>query len=105
MLDLEGTIDLFGIASGVPCRGTLAMSPLRARANLVYELTFADDDGARCSLHGEKHARFLAPTGMTTLHTEIRREGEVLARGTLYFDLRDLPSWLATFRIDTRRAS
>ena len=94
---LEGTIDLFGHATARACCGTLLMRPLQRRANLIYDLAFLGDDGARWSLRGEKHAPFFAPSGMTTLHTEIRREGELFARGILRFDLRHLASWLATF--------
>lgn len=96
---LEGTVTVAGIAASRPCRGSLALRPLKTRSNLLYDLSFEADDGSRWTLRGEKHAPGFTPTGMTTLHTELRREGEVMARGRLHFDLRDVPKWLASFRL------
>ncbi|MBX7197729.1 MAG: GMC family oxidoreductase, partial [Sandaracinaceae bacterium] len=99
VLTLEGTIRLPGLlASERPAEGTLTMRPLEGRATLIYDVTFHDERGARWSLRGEKHARFFLGLGMTRLHTEIRKEGELVASGLLRFDLRDVPSWLGTFR-------
>ena len=36
---------------------------------------------------------------MTTLHTTVWHDEEMIARGILRFDLRDLPDWLATFKL------
>ena len=36
---------------------------------------------------------------MRTLYTEVRREGALLGRGVLTFDLRDLGPWLKSFRL------
>lgn len=96
---LEGTITVPGLATERACRGSLVVRPLRARANLVYDLSFESDDGERCTLHGEKHAPGMSPTGMTRLHTEVRKDGERVLTGLLEFDLRDLPEWLASFRL------
>ncbi|HJL19023.1 MAG TPA: GMC family oxidoreductase [Sandaracinaceae bacterium LLY-WYZ-13_1] len=97
---LDGTITVDGVATERPCRGLLVMRPLRRRATLVYDLDFEDDDGTACTLHGEKHTRLgSALRGMTTLHTELRREGFRLGRGILTFDLDDLSPWLASFRL------
>jgi hypothetical protein len=30
----------------------------------------------------------------------VRRDGELLAEGLLLFDLKDLPPWLASFRVE-----
>ena len=102
-LALEGTIGVPGLATDRPCAGSLRMRPLLPRANVVYDLTFTADDGSRCTLHGEKHAPLFSPRGMTRLHTEIRRDGEIVARGLLRFHVgRDLGTWLASFRLAAR---
>ena len=98
VLSLRGTIALPGLVEETPCEGTLTMRPLEGRGTLIYDVSFHDRSGARWSLRGEKHARLFLGLGMTRLHTEIRKEGELVAEGLLRFDLRDVPSWLATFR-------
>jgi hypothetical protein len=98
VLSLRGTIALPGLVDEVPCEGTLTMRPLEGHGTLIYDVSFRDRAGARWSLRGEKHARFFLGLGMTRLHTEIRKEGELVAQGLLRFDLKDVPSWLATFR-------
>ncbi len=101
VLELEGTITVEDVAIERPCVGTLTMRPAEERGTLLYDVSFADATGARWSLRGEKHARLFLGLGMTRLHTELRREGELVAEGLLRFALRDLPSWLATFRVAT----
>ncbi|MCC6217703.1 MAG: GMC family oxidoreductase [Polyangiaceae bacterium] len=96
---LEGTVTIAGLAERVPCQGSLRMRPLQGRANVVYDLAFTGSDARDYTLHGEKHAPLLAPTGMTQLRTELRCEGELAGTGLLRFELRDLGSWLRSFRI------
>jgi len=95
---LAGTIDLAGLVPSVACSGVLVMRPFERTTTLLYDVTWQSEDGARWSLRGEKHAFLFMGTGMTKLHTEIRKDGELVAKGLLRFDLRDVPSWLATFR-------
>lgn len=102
VLALRGTLTAMGVAEAAPCLGTLCVRPVRRRSNVVYDLSFTGDDGAAYTLHGEKHAPYLAPTGMTRLHTELRRDGEPFATGTLHFDLADLAPFLAGFRLRAR---
>lgn len=98
--NLDGTMTIDGVAKEQPCEGTLVMSPLQRRATLVYDLSFRDDEGAECTLHGEKHTGLMHPLrGMTTLYTELRRQGALLGRGVLTFDLADLKPWLASFAV------
>jgi choline dehydrogenase-like flavoprotein len=100
VMQLEGTISLEGLVDGARCEGTLEMRPLARRGTLIYDLAFTDAQGAACTLHGEKHTGWTSPLrGMTTLHTELRREGALLARGVLTFDLADLQPWLQSFRL------
>jgi hypothetical protein len=95
---LEGTIAIDGVES--KCEGTLAMRPRTRRATLVYDLAFQDREGAACTLHGEKNTGWLSPLkGMTTLYTELRREGARLGSGVLTFDVRDLSPWLRSFHV------
>jgi hypothetical protein len=96
---LAGTIDAPGIASGSRCLGTLAMRPDRREGTLVYDLDFEGDDGAAYTLHGEKHTRSARRLwrGMTTLHSELRADGALVARGALTFDRAQLPTFLASF--------
>ncbi|MBZ0119139.1 MAG: GMC family oxidoreductase [Sandaracinaceae bacterium] len=101
---LEGTVTIEGIVTAGACQGSLRMRPLARKANVVYDLSFSGDDGARHTLHGEKHAPLLAPSGMTRLFTELRREGELVGKGLLLFNLRDLPPWLRSFTLE-REAS
>ncbi len=97
---LEGTLTLDGVATDVPCEGTLEMRPLRRKKTLVYDLAFVADDGSACTLHGEKHTSWTnALEGMRTLYTEVRKEGFLLGRGVLTFDLRDLRPWLESFAL------
>ena len=103
---LLGTIDIEDVAAKRPCIGSLVMKPLSRRGTLVYDLSFVDDAGTECTLHGEKHTGLLSPVrGMTTLHTELRRDGALFGRGILTFDLDDLRPWLASFALETLRAS
>jgi hypothetical protein len=97
---LDGTITIDGVATDRRCEGRLIARPLQRRGTVVYDLDFEDDEGTPCTLHGEKHAALLVSLrGMTRLHTEIRRDGFLLGRGILTFDLADLPPWLASFRL------
>ena len=58
-----------------------------------------DDAGRALHLHGEKHTTSANLTrGMTTLHTSIAHDGELVASGTLFFDMRTLPGFLSTWR-------
>lgn len=99
---LRGELLFEGLASHVPCEGTLQIHPLRTTATLVYDLHFTADDGRPMTLHGEKH---VGPgdllSGMTTLYTEIRDRAadRVVSQGVLRFDLADLVGWLRSFRL------
>jgi choline dehydrogenase-like flavoprotein len=96
--NLDGKMTIDGVANERPCEGTLTMRPLSRKATLIYDLVFEDDRGMKCTLHGEKHTGWLNPLkGMTTLYTELRREGALLGRGVLRFDLADLKPWLSSF--------
>ncbi len=97
---LEGMLRFPGLATAAPCAGTLLMRPLERHATLGYTLTFFADDGRELMLRGSKDVGILSVVrGMTTLHTTVWHRDTLLARGVLYFDLKDLPEWLGTFRL------
>jgi choline dehydrogenase-like flavoprotein len=97
---LEGMMRFPGLATASPCHGTLLMRPLERHATLGYTLDFDSDDGRALTLRGSKDVGVLSVLrGMTTLHTTVWHDEEMIARGILRFDLRDLPDWLATFKL------
>ncbi len=101
-LVLEGTATVPGVATRVPCVGSLAIRPRQRTGTLVYDLDFEDDAGVALHLHGEKSVSPLHVLhGMTTLVTEVRRVEDqvVIATGTMYFAMRDLVPWLTTWRV------
>lgn len=106
VLVLEGTATIEGLATRVPCVGTLAMHPKKREGTLVYDLDLEGDDGLAYHLHGEKSVKLSSVlSGMTTLATEIARssDGQPVAKGTLRFAMSDLLPWLATFRFRAPR--
>ena len=97
---LEGMLRLPSIATASPCHGTLLMRPLERNATLTYTLDFKSDDGRSLQLRGAKDVGVLSMLrGMTTLHTTVWDGSEIIARGILRFDIRDVPQWLGTFRL------
>ncbi len=96
---LEGLLRLPGIAEAAPCYGTLVMRPMERHATLRYDLVFQADDGRDLELRGSKDVSLLSISrGMTTLHTGVWHDSERIAKGTLRFDLRQIPDWLATWK-------
>lgn len=109
---LEGLIRAGEIVPEAACQGSLTLSPLRRR--IAYALEFSDAAGAPRTLRGEKRFDPLSPVrSMTVLPVELaERDGRVLARGELRFDLRELLPFLASWlpiptqagrRLDRRR--
>ncbi|MCP4444950.1 MAG: GMC family oxidoreductase [Myxococcales bacterium] len=97
---LEGMLRFPTLAKAAPCHGTLLMRPLERHATLTYTLDFQSDDGRSLQLRGSKDVGILSVLrGMTTLHTTLWHEEDIVARGILRFDIRDLPGWLGTFRL------
>jgi hypothetical protein len=98
--DIEGTIDVEGLAAGRPLRGTLLMDPVLGR-KLVYDFRFDDDAGVEHRFVGRKDVdpRRLMET-MTTLPAEIfDGRGDRVGNGKLRFDVRsDLVAFLRSFK-------
>lgn len=99
--ELAGTLSLEGVATAVPCEGSLHMRPRRRRGTLVYELDFVGDDGEARRLYGQKHVGLsTALTGMVTLYAEVSdAAGEPVAKGVMRFAWGDVPSFLETWRV------
>lgn len=98
-LTLVGRIHAEGLAEDVPATGKLEMLPLRGR--IGYDLSFRGDDGEEYRFLGHKSPSLLRlRKTMTTLPGQVlKKDGEVVGKAMLYFDLkRDLLPFLATFR-------
>jgi hypothetical protein len=96
---LDGEITMDGLATARPMHGELTIDPVLGRL-IRYEFTFRGDDGQLYRFLGQKDVTILDPVGsMTTLPATISDEhGGRVASATLRFDVRDLPSFLGTFR-------
>jgi hypothetical protein len=97
---IQGAIEVEGLASHRAARGTMLMDPILGRT-VGYELSFTNDEGARYRLSGRKSVEFLRfLQTMTYLPAEIFDErGERVGEATLRFDVRsDLYRFLRSFR-------
>ena len=106
---ITGTLSAGPWAQAASCEGTLEVRPLRGR-RIGYSVAFTDPSGVRCSLEGEKHPDPRQPlASMTTLYTRLVREGEVVARGTLHFELDTAAHFFSSWRpwagLQTQRLS
>lgn len=100
MATLEGTLTVDGLAHGTSISGELTIDPIFGKI-IRYVIDFKGDDGAAYKLEGQKDVRFtdLAHT-MTTLPARITRvDGSEVGSALLFFDKRDLPRFLASFRL------
>jgi hypothetical protein len=97
---IEGTVTLEGVCREAPLEGDLWIRLPPLGRSIRYEFTFAADDGRRLRFAGQKDIRLrdLVHT-MRTLPGEVSDEaGREVARATLRFPLRTLPSFLLSFR-------
>ena len=97
---LDGTLRAEGLASDAIVRGELTLDPLGKRI-IRYDLEFTADDKRSYRLRGQKDVRFLdLQHSMTTLPATIYDERESpVGSAMLTFDKRDLPSFLASWRL------
>lgn len=97
-LNMKGTLEADGLASFVPCEGTMVMLPLTHRF-IRYELNFTGDDGAPYRFRGQKDIRFLdAAHTFSYLPGEVTdQSGKVVATCETRFNLKAdlLPFWLS----------
>lgn len=96
--ELTGRFSCAGLISDAPLSGKLYIDPFR-RKLLIYDFTFERADGRVFRFYGEKRIRFLFfPKTITTLYSRLETEGNVVATGVLYFDLKELPAFIANLR-------
>ena len=99
----RGFFALTGVAHAAPWApecpavGSLVIAPLLRSIRYQVRLTAAD--GKALLLVGEKKPSALSPLGsMTLMPTHLEDDqGTVLARGTMHFDLADLPKFLSSW--------
>lgn len=98
---LDGEVTMEGFASARPLEGEITIDPIIGKL-IRYEFSFAADDGARYRFVGQKDVTLKDPVGsMTNLPGQILAlDGKQVATAALAFDKKDLPSFLATWRLD-----
>ncbi|MFT3707864.1 MAG: hypothetical protein QM817_09425 [Archangium sp.] len=95
---VEGVVHCAPWVSEGPCEGTLTISLFPA--SIAYDVKFTAADGTKLELVGHKSPSIFAPIkGMTVLpiallEAETKKE---LARGTMFFDILELPQFVASF--------
>lgn len=97
---LSGVVEAAPYAERAPLEGRIVVDPFRA-GRMTYELSFQDQDERPLRFRGTKTIRWLRQPlrSWTELEGELTRAGEPLARGTLRFDLRELPAFLASWNL------
>ena len=103
-IQLRGTMTIGGIARTVPTHGQLTVRLFRlGKRELVYELSFTDDDGNQCRYEARKDISLIRPLStMTTLRGHVYRAAEPIGTATVHFDLKDIPGFLSSFGLRTR---
>jgi hypothetical protein len=95
---VEGAVSLQGIADNARASGTLKIA-LPVGRLLRYDISFEAPDGARYRYIGRKDIRYLHfLRTMSWLKGTLFRSGEPVGRAELWFDYRDLPRFLLSFR-------
>jgi hypothetical protein len=96
---MTGRALLDTVADDASASGTLQIAPIRRR-RLRYQLSFHAIDGRPLRLDGWKSVSYLRPIrSMITLPATVyEADGSVFAEALLKFELRDLPSFLRSFR-------
>jgi hypothetical protein len=97
---INGTIDAEGLASDRAIDGELTIDPVIKRI-IRYDFTFTGDDGRPYRFTGQKDVSILdLANSMTTLPAEIFDGDKAIAKALVKFDKKDLPSFLASWRLD-----
>ena len=96
---IEGDLDLEGVASQARLEGELTIDPLIGRV-IRYEFAFTGDDRHRYTFSGQKDVTPFRPVeSMTTLRGEVRdQEGKLVGAAELKFPLGELPQFVGSFR-------
>lgn len=98
----SGHARLSGVVSARPwvgeaaLDGSLVVSLFRDRS-ITYDLGFTNESGQDLRLKGRKSLHWRKRLfGMTRLEVELSSQDEILARGTLTFDVHELPSFVTS---------
>lgn len=97
---LDGEVRASGLAERAALTGTLRIRATARRGLLTYDFTFRGDDGLEYRFHGEKHRTWSPLESLTTLYGKVTTAaGETVSTGITRFELRDLPSFLRSYRV------
>lgn len=98
--DVRGILAMPALIPPTPARGTLRIG----RQAIAYQLDFETCAAAtgvqqRMRLNATKHPKVLSPlASMTAMEATVRDErGQIVASGQMRFDVRELPSFLASW--------
>lgn len=97
---VHGTIVAEGLATHASLDGELVIDPLIRRV-IRYEFDFRGDDGKPYRFAGQKDVSLMdLSNSMTTLPAQIFDGAQPIASALVKFDKKDLPSFLASWRVD-----
>ena len=95
---VSGVLNLKPDLEDVYFWGSLHMGPFTKR-EIVYDLYFNGEEGEKYNLRAKKSINFLKVIkSMTQMETKLYKDGEFFAQGTMTFDLKQLPSFLKSFK-------
>ena len=95
---ITGVVRMEGTVREAKLDGTLFIDPLFSK-RLVYDFTFRDGSDLYRFL-GQKNVSFLSPVStMTTLFGTLEKGGLPFAKVESHFRLRELPSFLLSYRL------
>jgi hypothetical protein len=101
LVELEGTLDMTGLATDVPVSGTVEIRPF-TRKIIRYDFSFTGDDGQPYRFTGQKDIRFadfLATITNLSGAVITDASGAEVARAALRFDLKaDLLPFLVSWK-------
>ena len=105
LMTLTGTASLQGVVTDAPLlRGSNLEIGIPFHDYLRYQVAFEGPDGERYRYVGQKTVRpWRLVSTMTTLRGQLFRDGVEVGAGTLRFDLKTLPRFLASWRFRPAR--
>jgi hypothetical protein len=96
---IQGRVRAQELAEDSELTGALEVHPITDR-ELLYAFYFKADDGRRLFYQGRKNISLKRlMKSMTTLNGVLYHGKEVVGTSVVHFDLSDIPSFLASFRI------
>ena len=98
-MTIDGLVTIEGMVAHAEAAGSLEVDLLGCR-RVVYDLGWRDTEGALGRFFGWKSLDLRHPLRSTTeLKGKVMRSGELVGHATLHFDLKDLPSFVRSFRL------